>query len=177
MEEKTIIFCKEVWLRPIQDPTRALMVEKINKIIEEIFVIFKDNKIIGPIFCEVINKSVEFQFKPEIIEGSHWWKGAAANLIIKALIKINELIVEKIFMLNNLIIIITEAIAWIIKYFKAASLWYLLFFFMIKGIKTIRLISKANQVINQEFVDEIITIDKNIIMKNIKLEGWRIIII
>lgn len=160
------------------EPTIALIIIKINNIkIELILFKFKDNKIIGPIFCVVINKIVVFHVKPETIEGIHWWKGAAANFTIKALISTKVLKLKKIFMLKRLTIIITEAIAWIKKYFNAASLWYLLFFFIIIGIKTIKLISRANQVINQELVEEIIIIDKVMIKKNIKFEGWRIIII
>lgn len=53
----------------------------------------------------------------------------------------------------------------------AASVWYFLFFFIKRGIKTIKLISKANQVINQVLVEMIKVTEKVKIKKNKMFEG------
>lgn len=78
----------------------------------------------GEIFCQVINKRQDIQFKPSIIEGNHKWKGIKLSFINKG-IKINKLIFIirknidlKIKKINNRI----EAKAWIKKYFIVASI-------------------------------------------------------
>lgn len=62
---------------------------------------------------------------------------------------------------------------WIRKYFKADSLWYLLFLLIIRGIKTIIFTSKAAHTINKECVEIMVKIDKNIMNRNNMFEGWR----
>ena len=64
-----------------------------------------------------------------------------------------------------------EATAWVIKYFNEASDWYFLFFFNIKGIKTIKLISIKSQHINQEFEEIIKKIENKNTKKNKYNEG------
>lgn len=68
---------------------------------------------------------------------------------------------------NKLKIIKIEAVACVIKYFRAHSDWYFLFFIFIKGINTSILTSIITQVINQELVDNISIVDNIIIIKNI----------
>lgn len=70
----------------------------------------------------------------------------------------------------------TEAIAWLIKYFKEASLWYLLFLENNKGIKSSKLISKNNHIISQESTEIIIKIVKKRRLKNKIIEGCKKII-
>lgn len=63
------------------------------------------------------------------------------------------------------------------KYFKLASVWYFLFFLIIIGIKTKRLISKANQVIIHVWDEIINKIENNIVVQNRKVAGCKKIII
>lgn len=118
------------------------------------------------------SKNVAGHLSPWIIDGIHWWNGAAAILIISEIVIKKILILWVILILNNLIRIKIEAVAWIIKYFSAASLWYLLFFFKIRGINNIKLISRATHVISQELVEIIKRIEDTIIVKNSMFEGW-----
>lgn len=79
-------------------------------------------------------------------------------------------------MVNRLIKIPIEAEAWVIKYFRLASVWYFLSFLIIKGIKVIKLISNATQVINH-LVEEITRSTENMSTdQNNKREGCRKII-
>ena len=54
-----------------------------------------------------------------------------------------------------------------------ASLWYFLGFLKIKGINIKTLISKHNQIINQELEEVMIIIDSSKKIKNKIFEGWR----
>jgi len=73
-----------------------------------------------------------------------------------------------LFISKTLIKIKIDAVTWIKKYFKAASLLYL-FFLIIIGIKDIRLISKPTQIIIKLVDPQTIRIDeKYVIKKNIK---------
>lgn len=70
-----------------------------------------------------------------------------------------------------------EANACVRKYFKLASVWYLFFFNIIIGIKTMRLTSRASQANNQLFEEVTKRIDRNIVNENRIIEGCRKIII
>lgn len=70
----------------------------------------------------------------------------------------------------------TDDIAWFKKYFKEASLWYLLFFLKSKGINKSKLISKKSHIISQESAEIIIKIVVASSIKNKNLEGCKKIV-
>lgn len=79
IEEKAINFRKDVWLIP----------PKLPKTIENITIKIINDKIInGAIFCHVINKKLDHQFKPSITLGNQKWNGAVSlfNIIVEEII-------------------------------------------------------------------------------------------
>lgn len=110
----------------------------------------------------IINKiKIVGQVKPSIILGTHWCKGAAPIFKNKATKIINRLNSTLVCSRETDIIMYTDAIACVRKYFKLASEDILCFFFNIRGTKESILISKANQAINQEFAEQTSKIDIN----------------
>lgn len=175
IDEYAMILRNVLWVKPEMEPTIALVVIIIIKIFSvmkftELFI--KITK--GANFWITKSNLTDFHDKPFITEGNHWWKGAPATFIMSAStmsrIVVGLVVVVK---LSILIRMIAEAILWMRKYFKAHSLWYLLFLLMIRGIKTIMLISKAVHIISQEWVEIIIRIDNNIISRKNIFTGWR----
>ena len=124
-----------------------------------------DNKYKGAIFCKVINITHWIHLKPFITWGNQKWKGAAPNLISKAVdIKIKDFVDSVNIMAPK--IMKAEPMAWTKKYFKAASVAYWLFFIEIHGINDIRFNSKPHHAPNQESdeIDKItppIKVEKN----------------
>lgn len=133
-----------------------------------------DNKTIGAIFCHVIKIKLLIQLKPSITFGNQKWKGATPLFIIKAEAKIifiifflfsnkkSHSIKENKIIENNKIL---EAKAWVKKYFKDASDENKLLFFIERGIKDNKLISKPIHTLNQE--EELILIKVPLI--NVKI--------
>lgn len=173
MDEKVKIFFIDVWFNPLILPIIALNeIKKYKIFILLLTIIFNDNTRRGAIFCVVINKKKFCQERPSTKAGIQLCNGAAAIFNNNAKVNKNEFIwAEKSS--EILIRIITEAIAWIIKYLTATSLWYFLGFLKIKGINIKILISKQSQIISHELDEEIIIIENNKKIKNIILDGWR----
>jgi len=115
----------------------------LNKIIRFTFE-FEDIILIGIIFWTVIKISELFHVMLKIIFGNHEWIGAIAIFIAKAVIIImfiyENMVCDKRKFLFSLFIKlinkIDEAIVWIIKYFIAFSLFFLVFSATIIMIKT-----------------------------------------
>jgi len=98
--------------------------------------------------------------------GSQKWNGAApifkdrGRIIIELikLIELDESLKNKIIAEN---IRITEAIAWVIKYLIAVSvLWEFILEIRI-GVILIKLISRPNQQVNQEYAEQAKIVPKN----------------
>lgn len=68
---------------------------------------------------------------------------------------------------------IIDVIAWNRKYFNVLSVEYFLFFFSINGINDIKLISRANHLVNQELVETMIMIENIKEVIKSRLAGWR----
>ena len=131
----------------------------------------------GVIFCHVIKIKLFNQVKPSTILGNQKWKGADPIFINN-----EELIIidKKLFKLKFLIIIsfnkiinkkLIDAIAWVRKYFKEASVIIKLFELEIRGMKLNKLISNPIQQPNQVLEEIEIKVLKNKIKKkNILLE-------
>lgn len=136
------------------------------------FIIERDITIIGLIFWVVMSKKKFFHESPSTKAGIQLWRGAAPTFSNKANKRITEL-TGVINILDNLARIIIEAIAWIIKYLIATSLWYFLDFLKIKGINIRTLISKHSQINSHEFEEIINTIDRINKIKKIKFAGWK----
>ena len=127
---------------------------------------------IGLIFWVVISKKKLSHDNPSTRLGTHIWRGAAPIFNINAKNNNNEL-KEEINICVTLDKIIIDAIAWIIKYFIATSLWYFLYFLKIRGININTLISKQIQIISQE-LEEMIKKMENIRKTiNKKFAGWK----
>lgn len=120
------------------------------------------------------------QDNPSITEGNHIWKGAAPIFKNKVM-EIIELVAFSfiIFMfmielrmtkVNN----IDDAMAWIIKYFIAASVDNILSFDEINGIKASKLISKPIHVAGHELDLIEIIVPKIIMTRNNDFEGLNI---
>lgn len=125
-------------------------------------------KIKGPIFWGTSITSIVSHFRPSEIAGAQWCKGATPIFNIRETSKILTIPTPGLLIIKILIISIIEAVAWVIKYFSAASDWYLFFFNLIKGININMLISIIIQVVNQDFVETIIKVDNSVITINIK---------
>lgn len=134
-----------------------------------------DKRIIGAIFCQVIKIKLLNQFKPSITLGNQKWKGATPLFIIKEEAKI---IIMTFFFMSiefhsvrqeNKIIEnkrTLEAKACVKKYFNDASDENKLLFFIERGIKDNKLISRPIQTLNHEeelilIIVPIINVEKN----------------
>jgi len=73
IEEKAIIFRKDVWFKP---PIAPIKIEKIIVRLNKKKFKQKDRRIIGAIFCQVIKIKLLIQFNPSITLGNQKWKGA-----------------------------------------------------------------------------------------------------
>lgn len=116
----------------------------------------------GPIFCQVSNKKTWGQLQLLIIWGSQIWRGATAILINRATNNTLDVILEFVSIWLNPVerleqIIITEELAWIMKYLIVVSEDLNEFLCIRIGIKLKRLISIPNHTFNQD--DEEITIE------------------
>lgn len=131
----------------------------------------------GVIFCQVIKIKLLNQDKPSTTLGNQKWKGADPIFInIEELIKIEiKLFISKLLNIIILKIIqnkkLMEAIAWVKKYFKAASEAIILLEEVINGINLNKFISNPIQAPNQELAEiAIIVLKINMNIKNILLE-------
>lgn len=159
MEEKVIIFRNEGWTRPPILPMRAERVnDKVRIKLFEIKGVVMDKAIKGIIFCAVSRKKSEGHPKPPTMEISHWWQGAAPNLISKEIIKTSRR--ELRFNGKILIKIKTEAILCERKYFKELSVERR-DLCSINGIKNNILSSIVNHNIKNESEDKAIIIENN----------------
>lgn len=131
----------------------------------------------GVIFCHVINKKLLNQDKPSEILGNQKWKGTEPIfinreelIIIEIKLFISKFFIKVIFIKIEKIKLM-EAIDWVRKYFKEASVENKLVEWEIRGIKLKRLISRPIQHPNQELEEIEINVLKNRInKKNILLE-------
>lgn len=114
-----------------------------------------------------------FQESPSTMAGTHWWKGAAPILINRAEIIKKELKILCSGINILVVMIITEAIAWVKKYFKLDSDLSLFFFTNIKGINESKLISMASQTINHLVAESTAKTDTIRELKNRKEEGCK----
>lgn len=113
------------------------------------------SKIIGAIFCQV-NKSKQFNhLRPSITSGNQKWNGAAPIFIRRAEFRIIKgkhkdsvllfiLVLVIIIIIENKIIV--EAIAWVTKYFRDASVRYIFLFLENNGIIESKLISNPSHI-------------------------------
>ena len=127
---------------------------------------------IGLIFWVVINKKKFFHDKPSTRPGIHLWRGAAPIFSSRA----NDRKIEfrrGINVCDSLEIIIIDAIAWIIKYFTATSLWYFPDFLKIRGINIKTLISRQIQISSHELQEIIKKMDNIKKIKNMIFVGWK----
>lgn len=85
IEEKAIIFRKEVWFSP---PIAPIKIDKIIVKLNKKKLKQKDKRIIGAIFCQVIKIKLLIQFNPSITLGNQKWNGATPLFIIKEEAKI-----------------------------------------------------------------------------------------
>ena len=111
------------------------------------------------IFCQVIKIKLLIQFNPSITLGNQKWNGATPLFIINAEAKIKfkifflfsiiefHSIIENKIIENNRIL---DAKACVKKYFREASEENKLLFFIERGIKDNKLISKPIHTLNQE---------------------------
>lgn len=154
MEEKAINLRKEVWFNPPKAPMITFI--EIIKIIKFLFKKY-DKIIMGVIFCHVIKIKLLNQDNPSTILGNQKWKGddpifiSIDELIINDMKKFISKFFKKIIFnkIENKKLI--EAIDWVKKYFKDASLDKRLFELEIRGINLKRLISNPIQHPNHEF--------------------------
>lgn len=138
------------------------MKNNLNKIKFSINILL-DKIINTPIFCTVNNKNKEVQLNLSLKLINHWCTGAAPILIIRDVIIKNFIkIILYIKITDNKKKI--EEIAWIKKYFKVLSDWYLFFFSIKKGIILIIFTSKKIH-INNHLSTEIIIMEEKIIIK------------
>jgi len=129
---------------------------RMRNIFQDIFFI---NKIIGIIFCQVINTAKLFQEIIFAIRINQLWKGAAANFSINTIIMTIEIVIRRIFVLFNVsldnkeINNIIEAADWIKKYFILISLDWVVFSAITIITKDIDLISIKNHIMIHDFLD------------------------
>lgn len=131
----------------------------------------------GVIFCHLIKIKLLNHDKPSMILGNQKWKGVDPIFIKREELIIIEIIIlySKFFRkiifnkIENKKLI--EAIDWVRKYFKEASVDNILLELEIRGINLKRLISNPIQHPNQELDEiEIKVLKKRINIKNILLE-------
>jgi len=120
-------------------------------------------KVTGAIFCQVSKIAPWIQFTNSITWGNQKWVGAIPDLIPRAtetrLLEGEIMLAKEGFISRRLEKIIkTEARAWVIKYLMAASDLEEEEDIVIRGIKDIRLISRANQAINHEEEEQAISV-------------------
>lgn len=156
MEEAAIIDFNFVWLIPNEDPTKAFKPQIMDII--KIFVLFSRNVKIdkGANFCQVVKIPQDIQDKEDITDGNQKWYGTIPNLInIDDInININILFIGEVFHIEvDDIKRILDPSAWARKYFSMASLSWNLLDIFINGINDSILISRADHVNNQLFLD------------------------
>lgn len=163
-------------MSPPNLPIKALLIIKngTKAVFRFELIIERSNR--GAIFWGTTKRVIDCQVNPGEIETTHWWRGAEPIFRSKAVRRINLLIWGEFFILDILNKIPTEAVAWVIKYFSLASVWYFLSFLNIKGTNAIRLTSKATQVINHLEEEIIRIIDLKSTVKKSNIEGCRKII-
>ncbi len=118
--------------------------------------LWKQRRYEGINFCRVIKSREFFQLILADTFRNHWWNGAEATLIMRAInLKVNRVLLNNISFLrmteNNKS---TEEIDWITKYFILLSVFtnfsLAVFFKMVQKERV--LISREIQIINQEFL-------------------------
>lgn len=178
IDEYAINFRKDNWFNPPIEPTNEhITILKVNSDDWEMYEI----RVIGANFCQVIKINLFNHLKPSITLGNQKWKGAAPLFI-----KSDEIIIHKVsFTLTVLDISyniktvennnIEDAIAWVKKYFKEASVVSGFFVSLIRGIKDNRLISNPIQALNQEDDDIVINVPTIKVIKKIILDKLFII--
>lgn len=179
IEEKAISLRKEIWFNP---PIAPIKVDKIIVKLNKKKFKQKDSRIMGAIFCQVIKIKLFIQFNPSITFGNQKWKGATPLFSIneeeKIIFRIFFLLSKKKFhsIINENKIIennrILDAKAWVKKYFNEASEENKLLFFIDRGIKDNKLISKPIHILNQEEDLTLIIVPKINVKKNKSLKEF-----
>lgn len=159
IDEYAIILRSWVWFSPPQPPTAI----DISDIIERRFmlmrgeIIYKIDK--GASFCHVNKINPDIRGIPWVTSGTQKWNGDSPNFIVRANVIIIDAVVLFNFIIdqwpeyNRLVIAAIirsmDAVAWVRKYFVAASVDRGLCCFVNSGIIASMFISNPTQVINQ----------------------------
>jgi len=163
IEENAKILRIEIRLNILTHPVHALPKIDIHKILD----ILLDKINSGINFCQVLRRINLCQDSPSLTSGNQKKIGNIPSFVRRASLVIsilNNRFIPAIFR-RVLLKKIDLAIDWIIKYF------IILFtddleFMSIKGIKAIILISKLNQIWNQDSADKAVKVLKARIIKN-----------
>lgn len=159
IEEYAIIFHSWVWFRPPQPPIRIECVAMVASIFMLIVGIIWYRTEIGAIFCQVRSSIPDDNGLPCVTSGTQNWNRAIPNFMAMATVMMIDGDVLYIFVMTHcpevirLMVIASidsmDAVAWIRKYFVAASMVLGLKSFIKTGIMADIFISKLIQIISQ----------------------------
>lgn len=173
IDEYVMIFRNLVWFTPISP---LIVIDEMIIIAMNIsgLVVFI-RIVIGAIFCHVSIIRELVHESPSIISGNQKWKGAAPifvsreeSIIIDWIVEILLVFIE--FRSDNTVSIeirrIVDAIAWVMKYFIAASDLCLFFCLLISGMIDSRFISRPIHIPNQLFDVIVNSVPNTIVVMN-----------
>lgn len=159
IEEYAMIFRSWVWFRPPHPPIAIDRVAAINIMLVSIVWAICIRIDRGANFCQVSRIMPDVSETPCVTSGTQKWKGAIPNFIIMADVIIMDVVELDIFITDHcpeyirLIIMASissiEAVAWVKKYFVAASIDRGLKFFIRMGITANIFISNPIHTISQ----------------------------
>lgn len=164
-----------VWFIPIAPPIRAFIAAISRSILDEVPFIIKTMMDKGASFCQVDKIKQDIHEMEVITEGYHKWQGAMpifnnrdiSNNILMKFIGIEKLNQRDILDIS----IILEPKAWAKKYLIEASVSWLEFDSIIKGINDNRFNSIPTHINSQLELDMTISVLNSIVNLHKKLNG------
>lgn len=173
IDEYAMILRSWVWFNPPQPPIAIDISDIIRRrfILIRGVIIYRTDK--GASFCHVNKISPDINGIPWVTSGTQKWNGDNPSFIVRAIVIIMDAVGLISFIIdqwpvNNRLVIAAiirsmDAVAWVRKYFVAASVDRGLCSFVNRGIMASIFISNPTQIINQCELVMTIRVPENIV--------------